>query len=51
MADGQFGEGSMLPKVDAAIRFVEKGGERAVITSQGKLFDALAGKLGTTIVE
>lgn len=51
MDEGQFAEGSMLPKVDAAIRFIEAGGERAIITSQGKLFDAIAGKRGTTIVE
>lgn len=51
MEDGQFGEGSMLPKVDAAIRFIESGGERVIITSQRKLFDAIAGRRGTTIVE
>ena len=30
---GQFARGSMSPKVDAALRFVERGGRRAVITS------------------
>jgi carbamate kinase len=32
-ADGQFASGSMGPKVEAAIRFVEQGGRRSVITS------------------
>jgi len=32
LADGQFTEGSMAPKVRAAIQFVEKGGKEAVIT-------------------
>ncbi len=51
MVEGQFGEGSMLPKVEAAVRFVESGGKCAVITSQEKLFDALEGREGTTVTE
>ena len=31
MKKGEFGTGSMGPKVEAAVRFVEGGGERAVI--------------------
>jgi carbamate kinase len=31
LQEGQFKEGSMAPKVQAAIRFVESGGERAII--------------------
>jgi len=50
-ADGQFAKGSMEPKVRAAIRFVEAGGEKAVITSLDKAFDALEGKAGTTITK
>ncbi len=50
-ADGHFAKGSMEPKVRAAIRFVEAGGERAVITSLDKAFDALAGNAGTTITK
>ncbi|MEM3851565.1 MAG: carbamate kinase [Methanomassiliicoccales archaeon] len=46
---GQFGAGSMLPKVEAAVRFVESGGKSSIITSQEKLFDALDGRDGTTI--
>jgi carbamate kinase len=47
---GQFKEGSMAPKVLAAIRFVESGGERAIIAELGKLPEALAGKAGTHVV-
>ena len=39
LADGQFGEGSMAPKIRAAIRFVEKGGSKSVITEATKLED------------
>ena len=48
--DGYFAEGSMGPKVEAAIRFVESGGERAIISQLGKLVEALEGKTGTQIV-
>ena len=37
----------MGPKVQAAINFLEKGGERAIITSIDKIQDALDGKAGT----
>ncbi len=47
--EGQFKEGSMAPKVEAAIRFVESGGERAVIAALGDLIEALDGKTGTQI--
>jgi len=39
LAEGQFGEGSMGPKIKAAIRFVEKGGSKSVITEATKLED------------
>ena len=48
-AEGHFAKGSMEPKVRAAIRFIEAGGERAIITSLGRATDALAGRAGTTI--
>jgi carbamate kinase len=48
-AEGHFAKGSMEPKVRAAIRFIEAGGERAIITSLDKAVDALAGRAGTTI--
>jgi carbamate kinase len=48
---GEFGEGSMGPKVRAAIDFVEASGEgRALIGALEDAVDALAGKAGTTIV-
>ena len=50
LRDGQFKEGSMAPKIEAGIRFVESGGERAIIASLGSLIEALEGKTGTTII-
>jgi carbamate kinase len=50
LAEGQFKEGSMAPKVLAAIRFVEGGGDRAIIAELGKLTEALEGKSGTHVV-
>jgi len=48
-SEGHFAAGSMDPKVRAAIQFVKAGGERAIITSLDKAFEALEGKAGTTI--
>jgi carbamate kinase len=48
-AEGHFAKGSMEPKVRAAIRFIEAGGEKAIITSLDKATDALEGKAGTAI--
>lgn len=49
LAQGQFKEGSMAPKVEAAIRFVESGGHRAVIASLNKLVEAVEGSAGTQV--
>lgn len=50
MAEGQFAPGSMLPKVEAAVKFVEsKPGRITIITSLDKAVEALDGKAGTTI--
>ncbi|MCE5236212.1 MAG: carbamate kinase [Clostridiaceae bacterium] len=50
MAQGHFAPGSMLPKIEAALKFVEsKPGRRAVITSLDKAADALEGLAGTTL--
>jgi carbamate kinase len=49
MAQGQFSEGSMLPKIQAAVSFLEAGGKRAVIASIDAIEDAVAGKAGTEI--
>jgi carbamate kinase len=48
-ADGQFPAGSMGPKVESALRFVEAGGRQSIITSLERLPDALANKAGTHI--
>ncbi len=51
IAEGQFAPGSMLPKVEAAIRFVTgKPGRRAIITSLDKAVEALEGRAGTTVI-
>ncbi len=49
LSGGHFAEGSMKPKVSAALRFLDKGGRKAVICSIGTVSEALAGKAGTTI--
>lgn len=49
-AEGHFASGSMGPKVDAACRFVEQGGRRAVITSLDQIVDAVTGSAGTVVV-
>ena len=50
MDEKQFAAGSMLPKIEACLSFVEGHPEReAIITSLNGLDDALAGKVGTVI--
>lgn len=51
MDEGHFPEGTMGPKVHAAMRFVSKGGDRAIISSIDKILDALEGKTGTLVVK
>ena len=46
---GHFSAGSMGPKVQAALEFVQNTGSTAIITSIEKLYEALDGKAGTTI--
>ena len=48
--DGHFKPGSMLPKIQACIQFIEAGGREALITCPEKLRLALEGKTGTRIV-
>jgi carbamate kinase len=50
LAEGQFKEGSMAPKIEASIRFVESGGERAIVADLGSLIEALEGKTGTRVI-
>jgi len=49
ISQGQFAEGSMLPKIEASLEFIEHGGHTVVITSPGLVEEALAGRAGTTI--
>ena len=50
MAEGQFAPGSMLPKVEAAVKFAEsKPGRTALITLLEKAKDGIEGKTGTAI--
>ncbi|MCP1830411.1 carbamate kinase [Bradyrhizobium sp. USDA 4532] len=48
--EGHFPPGSMGPKVDAAIRFLEGGGKRAIISHLNCVMGALTGETGTHIV-
>lgn len=50
-AEGHFLAGSMGPKVEAAMQFVEKGGEKTIISSLSKAVDAFEGKTGTIITK
>ena len=43
MKEGKFGEGNMSPKIRAALRFIENGGEKSVITEATKLEDKTFG--------
>lgn len=47
--EGQFAKGSMLPKVQAIIKFLESGGKKALITNPESISRALAGETGTWI--
>lgn len=50
LKEGHFPPGSMGPKMEAAIRFLEGGGRRAIITSLEKGYLALLGETGTEII-
>ena len=50
LAEGQFPKGSMGPKIEAIISFLEGGGTRALITNPPNLGRALSGATGTHIV-
>lgn len=49
LAAGQFPPGSMGPKIEAAIEFLDAGGEQATIASLEQVSHALAGRAGTRI--
>ncbi len=50
LATGTLPAGSMAPKVEAAVSFIEGGGRRAVIADLDEGVSALNGETGTTIV-
>lgn len=47
LADGQFGKGSMEPKVRAVLSYLENGGTTAIITNSQNIVKALRGETGT----
>jgi carbamate kinase len=49
-AEGHFASGSMLPKVEAALRFLRGGGREVIITSPERLKDAVVSGRGTHIL-
>jgi len=49
LAEGQFPKGSMGPKIEAAVSFLEGGGKKVIISSIEDGYLALEGKAGTTI--
>ncbi|MDV3244092.1 MAG: carbamate kinase [Nitrososphaerales archaeon] len=48
LGEGQFPSGSMGPKVEAALRFIESGGKRAVISALERVESALKGEASTS---
>lgn len=49
-AEGHFPAGSMGPKIDAALRFLEGGGDRVIIAQLEEAMPALRGEAGTHVV-
>ncbi len=49
LAEGHFAPGSMAPKIEAVINFLEAGGKKALITDPANIRRALAGETGTFI--
>ncbi len=47
--EGHFKDGSMLPKIEAAIEFIERGGKEVIITTPELISDAVFGNAGTKI--
>ncbi|MBC7226957.1 MAG: carbamate kinase [Thermoflexales bacterium] len=50
MAEGHFAKGSMLPKIQAIIWFLEAGGKEAIITNPENIARALRGETGTRVI-
>jgi carbamate kinase len=51
LSEGQFPAGSMGPKIEASIQFVQASGQQVLITDVEHLRDALEGRDGTLIVQ
>ena len=51
LEEGHFKPGSMKPKIEAIIQFLEGGGKKGIITSPANLLKAIRGECGTTIVK
>ena len=49
LSEGHFAKGSMEPKIDAIVGFIEAGGKEALVTSPENIEKALAGETGTRI--
>ena len=47
LTEGQFGKGSMEPKIKAILSFIEKGGRQALVTNPDNMLRALRGETGT----
>ena len=47
---GEFPEGSMGPKIRAAMQMITRGGKEVIITSPNRLEEAMAGRTGTRLV-
>lgn len=50
MEEGHFAPGSMKPKIEAVLEFLDTGGEHAIITNPQNIARALAGETGTHVV-
>jgi carbamate kinase len=49
LAEGHFSPGSMQPKIEAAVHFLERGGREVIITTPEKAVDAFEGEAGTHV--
>ncbi len=50
LSEGHFAPGSMGPKIEGAIEFLERGGEEVIITTPELIGEALGGRAGTRIL-
>lgn len=48
--EGHFAKGSMLPKIEAILKYMDEGGKKALITNPENIKNALEGKTGTWIL-